>query len=42
MVRSKRCCRGHFGGGVEADYLQFNSGTERTIGVAEKQGILVP
>ena len=30
-----------FSDGVEADYLAFNSGTEATIGVAEKQGILV-
>jgi hypothetical protein len=30
-----------FSDGVEADYLEFNSGTEATIGVAEKQGILV-
>jgi hypothetical protein len=30
-----------FSDGIEADYLEFNSGTEATIGVAEKQGILV-
>jgi hypothetical protein len=30
-----------FSDGVEADYLEFNSGTEATIGVAEKQGLLV-
>jgi NAD kinase len=30
-----------FSDGIEADYLAFNSGTEATIGVAEKQGILV-
>jgi hypothetical protein len=30
-----------FSDGIEADYLEFNSGTEATVGVAEKQGILV-
>ncbi len=30
-----------FSDGIEADYLAFNSGTEATIGVAEKQGTLV-
>ena len=30
-----------FSDGIEADCLEFNSGTEATIGVAEKQGILV-
>jgi hypothetical protein len=30
-----------FSDGIEADYLEFNSGTEATIGVAEKQGMLV-
>ena len=30
-----------FSDGVEADYLEFNSGTEATIGVADKQGVLV-
>ena len=30
-----------FSDGIEADYLEFNSGTEATIGVAEKQGVLV-
>ena len=30
-----------FSDGIEADYLAFNSGTEATIGVAKKQGVLV-
>jgi hypothetical protein len=30
-----------FSDGIEADYLEFNSGTVATIGVAEKQGMLV-
>ena len=30
-----------FSDGIEADFLEFNSGTEARIGVAEKQGILV-
>jgi NAD kinase len=30
-----------FSDGIEADYLDFNSGTEATIGVAERQGLLV-
>ena len=30
-----------FSDGIEADCLEFNSGTEARIGVAEKQGILV-
>ena len=30
-----------FSDGIEADYLAFNSGTEATIGVAQKQGVLV-
>jgi hypothetical protein len=30
-----------FSDGIEADYLDFNSGTEATIGVAERQGRLV-
>jgi NAD kinase len=30
-----------FSDGIEADYLEFNSGTEATIGVADKQGVLV-
>jgi hypothetical protein len=30
-----------FSDGIEADYLEFNSGTEATIGVAKKQGVLV-
>jgi hypothetical protein len=29
-----------FSDGIEADYLEFNSGTVATIGVAKKQGIL--
>jgi hypothetical protein len=30
-----------FSDGIEADYLEFNSGTQATITVAEKQGRLV-
>jgi NAD kinase len=30
-----------FSDGIESDYLEFNSGTQATIGVAEKQGQLV-
>ena len=30
-----------FSDGIEADYLEFNSGTEAMIGVAEKRGLLV-
>jgi NAD kinase len=30
-----------FSDGIEADYLEFNSGTEATIGIAEKRGMLV-
>jgi len=30
-----------FSDGIEADYLEFNSGTVATIGVAERQGLLV-
>jgi NAD kinase len=30
-----------FSDGIEADYLAFNSGTEATIGVTKKQGVLV-
>jgi hypothetical protein len=30
-----------FSDGIEADYLEFNSGTEATIGIGKKQGILV-
>lgn len=30
-----------FSDGMEADYLEFNSGTEASIGVAERQGLLV-
>lgn len=30
-----------FSDGIEADYLEFNSGTEVTIGIAEKRGMLV-
>jgi NAD kinase len=29
-----------FSDGIEADYLEFNSGTRASIGVAEKQGLL--
>jgi hypothetical protein len=29
-----------FSYGVESDYLEFNSGSIATIGVAEKQGLL--
>lgn len=29
-----------FSDGIESDYLEFNSGTLATIGVAEKQGLL--
>ncbi|HSL95470.1 MAG TPA: hypothetical protein VLA35_06100 [Thermoleophilia bacterium] len=30
-----------FSDGIEADFLQFNSGTQATIGIAERQGQLV-
>ena len=30
-----------FSDGIESDFLQFNSGTEATISVAEKKGHLV-
>ncbi len=30
-----------FSDGVESDYLQFNSGTEATVGIADKKGLLV-
>jgi hypothetical protein len=30
-----------FSDGVEADYLEFNSGTEARIGIAVKHGLLV-
>jgi hypothetical protein len=30
-----------FSDGIESDYLEFNSGTRATIGVAEKHGLLV-
>lgn len=30
-----------FGDGIEADYVEFNSGARATIGVAERQGVLV-
>lgn len=30
-----------FSDGIEADFLEFNAGTRATIGVAERQGILV-
>jgi NAD kinase len=30
-----------FSDGIEADYLEFNGGAEATIGVAERQGLLV-
>jgi hypothetical protein len=30
-----------FSDGVESDYLEFNSGVEATIGLAEKRGRLV-
>jgi NAD kinase len=30
-----------FSDGIESDYLEFNSGTRATIGVGEKQGLLV-
>jgi len=29
-----------FSDGIESDYLEFNSGSLATIGVAEKQGLL--
>lgn len=30
-----------FSDGIESDYLEFNSGTRATIGIGEKQGLLV-
>lgn len=30
-----------FSDGIESDFLQFNSGTEEEIGLAEKKGHLV-
>ena len=30
-----------FSDGIEADFLEFNSGTTVTIGTAEKQGLLI-
>lgn len=30
-----------FSDGVEKDFLEFNSGTQATIGIAEKKGMLV-
>ena len=30
-----------FSDGIEADFLEFNSGTEARIGVAERRGRLV-
>jgi hypothetical protein len=29
-----------FSDGIESDYLEFNSGTQATISVAEKRGLL--
>jgi hypothetical protein len=30
-----------FSDGIEADFLEFNAGTRATIGIAERQGLLV-
>ena len=30
-----------FSDGIENDYLEFNSGTQAVIGLAERQGVLV-
>lgn len=30
-----------FSDGIEADFLQFNSGTQATIGIARRRGRLV-
>jgi hypothetical protein len=30
-----------FSDGIEADFLEFNAGTKATIGIAERQGLLV-
>jgi hypothetical protein len=30
-----------FSDGIEADYLEFNSGTQAVVGVADKKGRLV-
>jgi hypothetical protein len=30
-----------FSDGIEADFLEFNAGSRATIGIAERQGLLV-
>jgi hypothetical protein len=30
-----------FSDGMEGDFLEFNAGTKATIGIAERQGLLV-
>jgi hypothetical protein len=30
-----------FSDGIENDFLEFNSGTQAVIGIAERQGVLV-
>jgi len=30
-----------FSDGIENDFLEFNSGTQATIGIAERKGVLV-
>lgn len=30
-----------FSDGIEKDYLEFNSGTQASIGIAERKGVLV-
>lgn len=33
--------RRYSGDGIEADFIEFNSGTSVTIGIAPKKGLLV-
>ncbi len=30
-----------FSDGIEKDFLEFNSGTQATIGIAERKGVIV-
>jgi hypothetical protein len=30
-----------FSDGIEKDFLEFNSGTQATVGIAERKGVLV-
>ena len=42
MIESEMCENGViFSDGIEADFLEFNSGTRASITLAEKRGCLV-